>query len=368
MNIMNRYALVSTMIVAFGATSPALAQEEPPEFGLPLTPTDELAIDAVLQANEAVGFVTDIPADLNGWVDIFADERQDQEVVALSIDNSPPVVEGPKSSVSVTATIDKEKDKRVLELVAKLKLAVIFVANVIRPEGAAESEVVVEQENQGNTVNHDFGTAANDDPVNPLAPYPFKLDAEIADSFNGNSGVVQGNQDVGNMVNQANVASVAVTDSATVFSDAQATASQHNDGNTTTTVTFIDPDQVVNPPPAHSLEVTKTARIMDSVNNNSGVVHVNQNAGDMNNQLNGTSMAIGLEGIVALSETDLGQFNTGNDVTDTNTVKLDIITGSVSGNSGIVNVNQSSGAMNNQATMISFAGIANIGVPTLPLQ
>lgn len=259
-------------------------------------------------------------------------------------------------SVTVSGTVEQDRDKRVLELTVKLKLALVLVHSVIEADGAAKSDIIAQQDNVGNSVDHAFGTGEGNNPGQepPLSSYPLLLNTLIGNSFNGNSGIIQGNQDVGNMANQANVVAVAVSDAGTVYSDASSALTQKNSGNTVVSSTWIN-DQIF-----PTVVPTKTAWIQDSINGNSGVMNINQNAGNMNNQFNGVSMAIATEAVVALSEADLGQFNVGNSVTETNTVKFDLIDNSVNGNSGVTTVNQTTGNMNNQATVVSFAGIASI--------
>jgi len=101
----------------------------------------------------------------------------------------------------------------------------------------------------------------------------------------------------------------------------------------------------------------KRDQLLNSGAGNAGVLTINQAAGNMNNQANALSIALSLDAGVALSEADLGQFNTGNTVHETNVgtnlegaePKTARITASVNGNSGVVGVNQSSGNMANQA-------------------
>ncbi len=249
----------------------------------------------------------------------------------------------------VSASVYAYKDRYVLEAVLKVKVVLIASYGIIPTDGAAEADSLVKQRNRNQIVDHDHGTDGD--------PNPLQLSATLDNSGNTNSGVLQMNQDVGNMVNQGNVASVAITESGTSITDANAAASQVNRNNRSRTVVPFDLENW-----------NKQALINDSLNDNSGVIHVNQNAGDMNNQLNVTTLAVGGGSIVAMADSELGQFNTGNTVFDTNTQKRDQIIGSVNTNSGIVNVNQSSGKFNNQATVVSFAGVANINVPGAPLQ
>ena len=242
----------------------------------------------------------------------------------------------------VSATVNVHKERLVVERIVKVKLVLVASYGIITPDGAAESDVAAYQHNIGQIVDHAHNIFGQ--------PNPLVLDASITGSINDNEGVIQLNQDVGNMVNQGNVASVSITSSETAFTDANAAATQLNAGNLSVTTVPLDIDNF-----------NKQSLIQDSINGNSGIIHVNQNAGDMNNQLNITSAAFGEGSVVALADSQLGQFNTGNLVFDVNTQKRDRILGSVNGNTGIVNVNQSSGKFNNQATMVSFAGSASIG-------
>ena len=258
-------------------------------------------------------------------------------VAAFALGTSPA-----SADVFVNAQIDKDKDKRVVELIAKLKIAVILVANLLTPDGAAEAEAVVNQTNDGNTVDQDTLKGGVG------LPFNVTLRAAIQGSINGNTGIVQVNQDVGNMVNQGNVLSLALTTSASSFADSQASAQQNTTNNNSALREASPPDTP-----------QRTTVIRDSINRNTGVTMVNQNSGNMNNQLNAAAIAIGRNAVVALSETDLGQFNTGNKVGDNNTHKQDLIINSVNGNTGITAVNQSTGSHNNQATIISFSGVAS---------
>ncbi|MEX1205003.1 MAG: hypothetical protein WEB85_07110, partial [Dongiaceae bacterium] len=99
--------------------------------------------------------------------------------------------------------------------------------------------------------------------------------------------------------------------------------------------------------------------MLDSVNFNTGIVGVNQNGGNNNNQTNAVAVAAGLDAGLALAETALGQENSDNYVKDTNTLKRDLIQSSVNNNTGVVSVNQSAGANNNQSGAVSIAASAN---------
>ncbi len=256
------------------------------------------------------------------------------------------------ADVTVTANIIKDKDKFIFEFIGKLKVVVILVDAHIHAQAAAESEAIKNQVNKHNFVDLDFVGAGG-------ANVTDARDALIDHSVRDEVGITQFNQDVGNMVNQANVVSLALTEpdplgTDTAVTDAQASQEQINKHNTVIEfgrLNLTDPDY---------------ESILDhSVRDNLGITQVNQNSGNMNNQDNNVSVALGLanSAVVALSEADLGQVNKHNFVDSTNTVKVDTILWSVNNNTGITSVNQTSGNMNNQDTSISFA--ANAGPATL---
>ncbi len=241
------------------------------------------------------------------------------------------------ADVTVTAVITKEKDKTVTETLTKTKVGTINVTADLLLEGVAEVEAIVNVRNTANSVPAEGGFA-------------FGIDrhATLEDSVNDNAGILGLNQDVGNMVNQANVVSFGFTDSETAFTHAQAAVDQRNTDNTVFQIeTTFDPES-----PDRSATIGGET---GSINGNAGIVGVNQNAGNMNNQTNAVALAVGFGAFVALAEADLGQTNAGNTVEEVATVKLDRIQNSITGNQGIVGVNQSSGNMNNQASAVSVA-------------
>jgi hypothetical protein len=253
------------------------------------------------------------------------------------------------ADVSVFATIDKDKDVVITEQIEIFKRVDLAVAVPLVATKAAESEALV---NQTNTLNR---SCTNCDE---------KRDT-ITGSGNANSGVLSINQAAGNMNNQGNAVSIAVdvrvtgtpsTDSpiptqpeSSGFAEAQAAVDQLNTANFVNTVNLL----------------FRSGEIVDSLNDNSGVVHANQAPGNMNNQANALSVALGLSAGVALSEADLGQINTFNtvresDATSGGSLRVGInkradIVGSINGNTGVVGVNQAVGNMANQANVVSIA-------------
>lgn len=245
------------------------------------------------------------------------------------------------ADVDVTATITKTKDITVAETLDKTKNVSIEVGSTLIPAGAAEVEAIVNVRNIDNFVG----------PNGELTPQ-LTREARLLDSVVGNSGILGLNQDVGSMVNQANVVSFGLTASETAFTEAQAAVDHVNTGNE------VDrQEEVLNLDSPNPLAVIGGEG--GSISGNSGIVGVNQNAGNMNSQTNAIALAVGAGARAALSEADLGQVNAGNTVCEVNTFKADRLLNSINGNSGIVSVNQSAGNMNNQAAVVSFAALTS---------
>ena len=239
------------------------------------------------------------------------------------------------ADVTITATITKTKDKTVTETLTKTKTVDLNVLVDATPDKFSESEAIINQRNFDNEVCENCAEKQD----------------QILNSGNSNAGVLTINQAAGNMNNQGSAVSIAVdlptppseTPGETGFAEAQASASQYNQDNLVESINII----------------FREGTIDSSLNDNTGVVHVNQSPGNLNNQANALSIALSLDAGVALSEADLGQFNTGNTVLETNVLKTATITASVNGNSGVVGVNQSAGNMANQANIVSFAVARN---------
>jgi hypothetical protein len=244
------------------------------------------------------------------------------------------------ATVDVLANIDKTKTVDVLEFINIRKDIFIDVDVPVLPTSAAEAEAII---NQDNFVNEACENCAE------------KQDT-IRDSANDNSGVITVNQAAGNNNNQGSAIAIAVdtrieqngnTDGEDSFAEAQASAQQTNSDSLVEAVNLIFRDTLIE----------------NSINNNTGVVHVNQSAGNTNNQANELAIALGLSGAgVALSEAALGQFNAFNTVFESDQDGANIginktatIYESVNGNSGVVGVNQTSGNLANQANVVAIA-------------
>ena len=284
------------------------------------------------------------------------------------------------ASADVLLYWDVDKNKRIdIDIVvAKFKFAEVFVLFDRELEGAAEAHAFGNQWNAFNTVTFANERAAEDMII--------RKSAITADSFNENEGIMQANQDAGNMVNQGNAASISLTasDPANVGTDLQGTfvhseafAEQVNvrnstyhhernpftgDARTVEEVIAVDPADLPTAVPGFL-----TADINDSFNNNMGVLQFNQNNGNTNNQYNALAAAIGDDAAYALADAGIAQVNAANFVDDRNTIKYDNIRRSFNGNQGTVAVNQAAGHHNNQATVVSIAAIsslAGVGVGT----
>lgn len=247
--------------------------------------------------------------------------------IALGITATPALAD-----VYVYADIYKDKDVYVTETITKDKNVLVDVDFDKPLYEAAEAMAIVNVTNYGNEV----GSAGAEE------NFGLNLTATIEDSVLTNTGVVHFNQDVGNMVNQGNVlalSSVGTPEEAAVgaFTDSQAEVEQNNYDNYVEWQEYLEIDEQGN------LVPDKVASITNSITGNSGVVGVNQNSGNMNNQTNAVALSVGFGGTLALSEAALGQENSDNFIHEVETVKIDEILNSVSANTGVVSVNQSTG-------------------------
>lgn len=271
-----------------------------------------------------------------------------------------------RADVSVDGYAEFEKDIVVWERSYSLYAVGILSAQIFLGSSAAESISVTNQRIDGNVFYYDpTGDGGFIAPVRNLAAFA----ATITGSINNNAGITQVNQDAGHIVNQANVVSAALNGRA-FFAESHNVVEQQNNGNSVNQTGLLPPGG-----PNEAGDALRRANIVDSVNRNSGVTQVNQNAGVATNQVNSVSLALSLgsgttasTSAVALSEADLGQWNIGNrmEPIERDTVKINRIINSINGNGGITSVNQNSGNMNNQGTVISFAGASSLATFTAP--
>jgi hypothetical protein len=254
----------------------------------------------------------------------------------------------------VTATMDVEKEKIVLIVQPTLIYKEAAIEVIYRDElsDAATAQALVNSSNRGNTVTWSRDNDANDG-VN-TAGNPSNMGivrkAIIEGSVKDNVGIGQLNQDTGNFANQGNTVSAGVDFGKDAFANAEAYAEQLTANNTVThREGSVAPR--ANPP--------IDAVINGSLLNNEGVFMANQNSGNVNSQHNVLALAVADSAVWAMSDAGLNQVSSNNDAFETNSVKRDLITGSVNSNTGIVMVNQSVGNMNNQATVVSVAALTS---------
>jgi hypothetical protein len=262
------------------------------------------------------------------------------------------------ADVQVVGEVDVDKDIVIDVNTVKDKDVTIEVDFDIDLTGAAKSDAIVNATVDDVDIGPEDGNTDNGT----------ELTANTIGSVNENTGIVQFNQDAGQATNQGNVISAAI-----IFSedplDAQVVISEAyvdqraSDSSAVHLESGANLGGLINDDGTVNLdgefEYDLTTRIADSYNGNVGVVMGNQNAGAGNNQHNVLSAAVGENALVALSDAGLGQETSGNFVEEVNTLKLALVADSVLGNEGIVAVNQSVGAFNNQATVISVAALSS---------
>jgi hypothetical protein len=280
-----------------------------------------------------------------------------------------------QADVLVRAYVDKFKEKNVVEDINITKTILLTVIEDILVDSAAEQEIVKNQRNQFNYVEEDDSTSS----------------ATIGDADttvgNGANGILLFNQAPGFANNQGNEVSVTFAESPTfdatadgekgVLVHTQVAVEQINGWNPPELEWEWEPESLgcpgdpdcflvkrpvaTEPPPGpvneyvNVLPNTNIDTIVGAFGDASGIVGINQSAGSMNNQDNAVALALGDFAVFALGEIDLGQTNTYNRVEVIELTRTDIITDSFNGFDGIVTVNQSAGAMNNQANLIDIA-------------
>ncbi|MBW2569015.1 MAG: hypothetical protein JRD93_06395 [Deltaproteobacteria bacterium] len=302
------------------------------------------------------------------------------------------------ADVEIEGTITKSKDKMVCETVSIDKAVYVGVKQVVKPSNSAEAQAVKNDVNQANeiTENPYGGTDAvsPDYEENPITGEYFQVPGTgslgtdptmvtkkaVIDSgsLDGASGIINVNQSPGSINNQGNAASIAYSGAAAAvsavpyldegetrfvggaFLHAESSAEKIN-GDCLVVIDDATGELVVVPAgnivTAHGTE--RTNEINSALGSVTGIVGVNQSAGNINNQNNAASLSVG-SAIAALSEADLGMVNVGNMSTENATATIDILCAdALASASGIIGVNQSSGNMNNQANVVAACVILN---------
>jgi hypothetical protein len=228
------------------------------------------------------------------------------------------------ADVTIDAAVTKTKDTNILEVITRDKKINIDV-NVMSVS-AKFSEALSVLNQSGDSVINESNTSRSD---------------TISGSGSDNSGITVLNQSSGSLNNQgSSVSGTAAAAGVTgdVFSEAQAAAGQYNSSSTLFSNSVAD----------------RTADINNALNTNSGVLHANQSVGNMNNQGNGLALALSFgSGGVVLSDAALGQSNSGHNISESSVTRTASMAASVTGNSGIVGVNQAAGNFANQANIVA---------------
>jgi len=271
------------------------------------------------------------------------------------------------ADLDLTVNVDKTKTVQVEVFLTVDKFVEIDVVLDQLYDGAAEAHALANVTNSDNIVDACDKSCPGgpaQDPTGNFDTFNLDLEASLTDSVQANEGIVGVNQDVGNMVNQANILAFARTEFTTegsrIVSDAEAEIDQLNELNIVRQEELLPELDDIFDDPDHA------STISNSITDNNGIVGVNQNSGNMNNQTNAVALVIGEGNATVLTEAALGQENAQNTVVGIETVKIDTITDSINGNNGVVSVNQSVGNMNNQGSAIAFGALkttATIGVP-----
>jgi hypothetical protein len=169
--------------------------------------------------------------------------------------------------------------------------------------------------------------------------YPESYSA-VRGSVTGNAGIAGLNSASGNLNNQANTVA--------------ATLTAGYQGSLAHSVAFAFQANIINV--YFSMKKQVAAGIFGSANDNLGVAGVNNAAGSQNNQANTVAIAAGLNTQIALSEAYLAQANAIGIVITVGGANKAMVARSVNNNHGVVGVNNSAGAQNNQANVVAIAG------------
>lgn len=172
----------------------------------------------------------------------------------------------------------------------------------------------------------------------------------ILNSFNGNRGILQANIDNGNIDNQANILVIAFSKSpGTVLVDLSAVIATKNTDNTNSVVGG-----------------SRENRVENSFNNHVGVLEMNVNVGNLNNQRNvvviGNSVSIGPD-FYAVADTYLDTMIARNgDEAEPTTSRANIIKNSFKGFKGIAVVTMTAGDHNVTSNMVGVS-VKTVNIP-----
>ncbi|MBW2569018.1 MAG: hypothetical protein JRD93_06380 [Deltaproteobacteria bacterium] len=185
-------------------------------------------------------------------------------------------------------------------------------------------------------------TGSVDNSGNEIAEINVDSSAIIQNSsFNGVDGIISINQAPGSMNNQGNSVSISFAkDGADTLLRSASSFDQSSLGNTLTAEDSI-----------HSNTIKANA-----FNSLSGVIGINQSAGNLNSQNNIACISTGGNPVVSLSPAELGMISGHNTVFEAGVSNIDTISSfAFEGVSGIISINQSSGSLNNQINVVTIS-------------
>jgi hypothetical protein len=222
----------------------------------------------------------------------------------------------------VSTSITDETTQTVTEAQTSNRSVQVGVVQDVQVEGSAQADGSLYEALEGNTITEQGGDSM----------------ARIADGFAGATGIVSINQSPGNNNNQGNLVSFAYVQA---NGDLALIASGGAE--------VLNRDNVCD-----AADLTRTNVVEDNAFSDfSGMLQLNQSAGNLNNQNNILCIASGTNGVVSLSDAALGQQVARNVVREVNVIKHDVIANNAFCNvSGVISINQSSGCCNNQTNMI----------------
>ncbi len=118
--------------------------------------------------------------------------------------------------------------------------------------------------------------------------------------------------------------------------------------------------------------IARLSMILNSVLDNSGIVNLNQNSGNLNNQANVVVLALAESGNVQGVQIRTGVQHLNNSITVAGGTRQDLIVNSFGGTTGIVSVNQAAGSLNQMANVVAVGiglafdpGVVAVGDTTL---
>jgi hypothetical protein len=284
------------------------------------------------------------------------------------------------ADVDVETEVDKDWQADIC-IEANIEKAIYLGVKQLAPvDSSAQADVTKNDANVGNVVveipqikvipGNDVLEEPDTVIVEPVLPLAILTDW----AFNSASGVISVNQAPGNANNQGNAVAVAFADDKTAFLSAAAhvekeigTSDERLDAGLIGTIVYelVDNSDAEKNPFANlggtniviGLKTERKDKIDENAfQNATGVIGVNQSAGNCNNQDNAVAMAVGSDPTASLAEADLGMVTANGLLIEFDVDKTDeIVDYAFSSAHGVLSVNQSSGNCNNQGNTVAVS-------------